>query len=60
MKEFKVGEKIILEVTETEDVTCKGCFFCVLCRPLTVHCADLCMVVNPSRGKYIIFKEVKE
>lgn len=27
MKEFKVGERVVLEITETEEETCYGCFF---------------------------------
>lgn len=27
MKEFKVGERVVLEITETEKETCYGCFF---------------------------------
>lgn len=27
MKEFKVGERVTLEVTETDKESCKGCFF---------------------------------
>ena len=27
MKELKVGERVVLEITETEKETCYGCFF---------------------------------
>lgn len=27
MKEFEVGERVTLEVTETDKESCKGCFF---------------------------------
>ena len=27
MKELKVGERVVLEITETEEETCYGCFF---------------------------------
>lgn len=27
MKEFKVGERVVLKITETEEETCYGCFF---------------------------------
>lgn len=27
MVEFKVGERVTLEVTETDKESCKGCFF---------------------------------
>lgn len=57
-KEFKVGEKIILEVEETEDVTCKGCFFCGT--DMHDHCFLLCINQNSSIGTHIIFREVKE
>ena len=26
-KELKIGERIVLEITETETMTCSGCFF---------------------------------
>ena len=28
MKEYKVGEQIVLEVVKTERSSCKGCYFC--------------------------------
>jgi hypothetical protein len=27
MAELKVGERVVLEITETEEETCYGCFF---------------------------------
>lgn len=58
MKEFKVGEKIVLEVKENtfEDPKhpCKGCFFFDM--PMGGACYSMCY----SDGKNLIFKEVKE
>ncbi len=55
MKELKVGERVVLEVVETETVTCAGCFF---------DSKNICSVglkcANRSDGKTVIFKEVKE
>lgn len=65
-KELKVGEKIVLEITETETMTCKGCFFeskgcffeskgaCEVWRKYP------CARNNRSDQKNVIFKEVKE
>lgn len=58
-KEFKVGEKIVLEITETETMTCKGCFFeskgaCEVWRKYP------CARNNRSDQKNVIFKEVEE
>ena len=55
MKELKVGERVIIEVVETETVTCTDCFF---------DNKDICKTglkcANRSDGKYVIFKEVKK
>ena len=55
MKELKVGERVVLEVVETETVTCTGCFF---------DSMNICSVAlkctNRSDHKHVIFKEVKE
>lgn len=58
-KEIKVGERIVLEITETETMTCKGCFFeskgtCEVWRKYP------CARNNRSDEKNVIFKEVKE
>lgn len=58
-KELKVGEKIVLEITETETMTCKGCFLeskgaCEVWRKYP------CARNNRSDQKNVIFKEVKE
>jgi hypothetical protein len=58
-KEIKVGERIVLEITETETMTCKGCFFesegaCEVWRKYS------CARNNRSDEKNVIFKEVKE
>lgn len=59
MKELKVGERVVLEITETETVTCAGCFFenkdgCEVWR----ECS--CVSTRRSDHKDVIFKEVKE
>ena len=59
MKELKVGERVILEITETETATCNGCFF---------DSKDICLIWRkyPCRSKQrsdhknVIFKQVKE
>lgn len=59
MKELKVGEKVILEITETETATCVGCFFenkdiCLIWRKYP------CGSEHRSDHKNVIFKQVKE
>lgn len=60
MKELKVGERVNLEVTETNKESCKGCFFdskmlyCDACRKYP------CSNKIRSDNKNVIFKEVKE
>ena len=54
MKEYKVGEQIVLEVKEqAKDVidACEGCFF----EPLA--CMGLCESEERSDGKNVIFVE---
>lgn len=55
MVELKVGERVTIEVVETETATCTGCFF---------DSKNICNVglkcANRSDGKYVIFKEVKK
>lgn len=59
MEEFKVGERILLEVQEVEDISCPSCFFwnkLIGCTNSIVECfAD-----RRSDKKNVIFKEVKE
>jgi hypothetical protein len=59
MKEFKIGEKITLEVIKTDEKTCKGCFFDSK-SPCEVWKKHPCSSTFRSDGKNIIFKEVKE
>lgn len=60
MKEYKVGEQIVLEVQEVKTDSCLGCFFfsergdCE--RPTTM---GYCGEVNRSDGKNVIFVEKK-
>lgn len=59
MKELKVGERVVLEITETEKETCYGCFFfgnsaCEVWRKYP------CSTSLRKDSKNIIFKEVKE
>ena len=58
-KELKIGERIVLEITETETMTCAGCFFeskgiCGVWRKYP------CASEKRSDQKNVIFKEVKE
>ena len=59
MKEFKVGERVVLEITETEKETCYGCFFfgnsgCEVWRKYP------CSTSLRKDSKNVIFEEVKE
>ena len=58
MKEFKIGEKVILEVVETETPTCIGCFFDSedFCKFWTKY---PCVAEQRSDGKNVIFKQVE-
>lgn len=56
MKEFKVGERIIIEVVETTYIACEDCFFA----KEGYACPDNCSSTERSDGKNVIFKEVKE
>lgn len=59
MEEFKVGERILLEVQEVENISCPSCFFwnkeigCT--NSIVERFAD-----RRSDKKNVIFKEVKE
>lgn len=59
MKEFKVGERVTIEVVETETATCTGCFFDSknICE---VGLKYPCAAVKRSDGKNAIFKEVNK
>lgn len=59
MKELKVGERVTIEVVETETATCTGCFFDSknICN---VGLKYPCAAVKRSDHKNVIFKEVKE
>ena len=60
MKDLKVGERVTLEVIETDKESCKGCFF----DSKMFHCEALrkypCSNKIRSDNKSVIFKEVKE
>lgn len=56
MREFKVGERIILEVIETTCIACEDCFFA----KEEYACPDNCSSTERSDGKNVIFKEVKK
>mgnify|MGYP007085027467 CR=1 FL=1 len=59
MKELEVGERVALDIVETETAICNGCFF---------DSKNVCEVGRkyPCAGKYrsdkknVIFKEVKK
>ena len=58
MKEYKVGEQIVLEVQESKGpMHCDGCFYqdSAVCQWVVN-----CFARDCSDGKNIIFKEVKE
>ena len=59
MKEFKVGERVVLVITGTEEETCDGCFFfgnsaCEVWRKYP------CGPILRKDNKSVIFEEVKE
>ena len=59
MKEFKVEERIVLDIVVTETATCAGCFFeskgaCEVWRQYP------CAREQRLDRKNVIFKEVKE
>lgn len=63
MKEFKVGEKITLEVIE--QIGCSGCFFFDKGSCYSPFMSDrteifTCESYERSDGKNVIFKEIKE
>lgn len=55
MKEYKVGQRIVLEVQENPDGKCGECFFVNLgfCA-----CYQMCLNDIRSDGKNVIFKEI--
>ncbi len=54
MKEFKVGERITLEVIESKGNSCEGCAFCG-----GGDCSAPLVCTNRSDGKNVIFKLVE-
>lgn len=60
MKEYKLGDKIVLEVvqiSQSQSKRCNGCYF----RENNCLCPHLlCGGFERSDGRNIIFKEVKE
>ena len=58
MKEYKIGEKISLEVVEADEnlMDCEGCFFV----DDDVACVGGCCSADRSDHKNVIFKEVNE
>lgn len=57
MKEYKVGEQIILEVKGNAEGECKGCFFTRM--GLLSGCHTLCNEDYRSDHKNVIFVEKK-
>lgn len=60
MKELKVGERVILEVTKTNRESCEGCFFNSKKFYCEVWQQYPCSIKERSDGMNVIFKEVKE
>ena len=59
MKELKIGERILLEVQEVENISCPSCFFFYK----EIGCTDPiveCFAYRRSDKKNVIFKEVNE
>lgn len=59
MEEFKIGEKINLEVQEVENISCPSCFFWNKEIGCTWSIPE-CISTLRSDGKNVIFKQVKE
>lgn len=59
MKEFKVGEQIILEAVETDKESCEGCFFNSK-NECEVYREYPCSKKKRTDYRSIIFKEVKK
>ena len=59
MVELKVGERVVLEITETEEETCYGCFFFCYCA-CEVWRKYPCGPKLRKDNKNVIFEEVKE
>ena len=55
MKEYKVGEQIVLEVQETPIGRCEGCFF--LDTPMFGDCYPMCDSIVRSDNREVIFVE---
>lgn len=60
MAEYKIGEKITIQIVETKEKLCDGCFFyageqggigCALCENILP-----CDEMNRTDGKSVIFK----
>lgn len=60
MKEINVGERVTLEVTETDKESCKGCFFDSKMFYCEAWRKYPCSIKIRSDHKSVIFKEVKE
>ena len=59
MKEFKVGERIIIECVETNEdkpFVCDKCFF----YDILPFCPYRCGAANRKDGNNVIFKEINE
>ena len=58
MKELKVGERVVLEVVESNNHfwDCENCFFA----GDDIRCTGICCSFDRSDHKNIVFKEVKE
>ena len=60
MKELRVGERVTLEVIETDKESCKGCFFYSKMFYCEAWRKYPCSIKIRSDHKSVIFKEVKE
>lgn len=64
MKEYKIGEKIILEVEEVTENICERCADCYFNTNAAFYedgCMEIpCDACSRSDHKNVIFKEVKE
>lgn len=60
MAELKVGERVTLEVTETDKESCKGCFFDSKMFYCEAWRKYPCSIKERSDHKNVIFKEIKK
>lgn len=59
-KEYKIGERIVLDVVENDTVTCTGCYFDNGKSACQMWKKYPCIKTRRKDRKNVIYKEVKE